>query len=232
VLGIEYIKAIRNTGSSMRPITMRRTGGEHDSDIGLSASALRKRLLQGSIPIDSMPATAVAACLEELALGRGPISLDNMESAILSRLRAVKEYSKVPGASEGLERRFKRYANSEGSVASVLTKSKTKRYTLARLRRILMCASLGIQKEDSRQAPPYSRVLAMNNTGKRLLGQAREKAKLPIVTKPASVQKLSGSAIRLFDLESAATDFYVLGYQNENQRSGGQEWRRSPIIVE
>ena len=232
VLGIEYIKAIKDYGSSMRPMTVPRTGGEHDSDEGYSASALRKALLRGSIPAELMPKAAFAASLEEIESGRGPVSVRKAELAVLARLRAIEDYSGIPGASEGLERRFKRYAARETSIASILTNVKTKRYTMSRLRRMLLCAALGIKSEDTRLSPPYLRVLAMNNKGMELLGIARKKTKLPIITKPASVNKLSASAIRMFNLEAAATDFYVLAYPKEEERAGGQEWRQSPIIIE
>ena len=79
--------------------------------------------------------------------------------------------------------------------------------------------------------PPYIRVLAMNQTGKKLLKTARMKARLPLLIKPASVNKLPGHAKKLFYKETAATDLYVLAYQNENERTGGQEWRQSPFVI-
>jgi len=95
-----------------------------------------------------------------------------------------------------------------------------------------MCAVLGIKLEDAETPPPYIKVLAMNKKGMELLGEARNKAKLPIITKPAYVNKLSDEAIRIFNLEASATDFYILAYQNENERVGGREWRQSPIITD
>ena len=232
VLGIEYIKALEKYGSTMRPITVRRTGGDHDGDTGYSASALRKVLLRGSVPLALMTGPAAAASLEEIVTGRGPVSIKKAELAVLSRLRALDDYSNVPGASEGLDHRFKRFAASESSVSAILKQVKTKRYTMSRLRRMLMCATLGIKKEDVSDPPPYIRVLALNETGMNLLGMARKKAELPIITKPASVLKQSDFAVRLYNLEAAATDFYVLAYPKEEERVGGQEWRQSPIVVE
>jgi len=231
VLGIEYIKAIGKCGSSMNPITIKRTGGEHDGDIGYSASALRKAFLRGSIPQTLMTGVAYAASLEEIISGRGPVSMQKAELAVLARLRSIKDYSNVPGVAEGLDRRFLRYAERESSIADILKMVKTKRYTMSRLRRMLICAVLGIKVEDTQIPPPYIKILAMNNTGIRLLGKLRKKTKLPVITKPASVNKLSESVLRMYNLEAAATDFYVLAYPEEDARGGGQEWRKSPIVV-
>ena len=233
VLGIEYMKALSRLGSAMQPLTMERTGGEHDSDVGYSASAVRKKILHSnSIPAQLMSEAATAVCFEEVAKGRGPVSIKNAELAVLSRLRALDDYSNITGTSEGLERRFKRFAKSETSIESILSSVKTKRYTMSRLRRMLLCAALGINNNTTRELPPYARILAMNDTGKNLLGFARKKTKLPIISKPASVYKLCNFAVELFELEAAATDFYVLAYPNEDERLGGQQWRQSPLVIE
>jgi len=232
VLGIEYIKALNELNSKIKPITIKRTGGDHDSETGYSASALRKVLLTDNIPIDLMPEAAAAVCMEEINKGRKPISIKSIEQAILSRLRLQSDYSKIAGVSEGLEKRFERYAAKESSIDAVLEKTKTKRYPMSRLRRVLICAALGIKKEDTQEPPPYIRILAMNEKGKKLLAKARKKANLPIITKPASVCKMDGRAIKQFKLESSATDLYTLAYENENNRIGGQEWLISPVILE
>jgi len=231
VLGIEYLKALNKVGSNMKPMTVERTGGDHDSDTGYSASALRKSILRGEMPKAMMTDAVVNICKEEIDAGRGPVSIKNAELAILSRLRNIKDYSTIPGVSEGLDRRIKKHTANETSITAILEKIKTKRYTMSRLRRILMCATLGISKEIVQMPPQYIRVLAMNEKGMELLGIARKKAKLPIITKPASVYKLNETAIKIFELEASATDFYVLAYPNEAQRVGGQEWRQSPIII-
>ena len=232
LLGIEYLKAITLLGSAMQPITVKRTGGEHDSDTGFSASALRKMLLRGEPPWESMPKAAASVCKEEIAAGRGPVFANSCELAVLSRLRAIKDFSSIPGASEGLDRRLMRYAVSEPTVSSILNNAKTKRYAMSRLRRMLMCACLGITAEDTLKPPPYIRVLATNRTGIRLLRTARQNNKLPIITKPASAKRLPERAARMFDKEADATDFYALAYRDENQRFGGQEWRHTPVVVD
>ncbi|MCL2426440.1 MAG: nucleotidyltransferase family protein [Oscillospiraceae bacterium] len=231
VLGIEYIKAIKNIDSKIQPFTVTRTGGEHDSDSGYSGSGLRKTFINGDVPSNLMTEAATAICKEELSAGRGPVSFQKAELAILSRLRMRESYEDVPGISEGLESRFLKFASTEYSVTKILEKVKTKRYTMARLRRILMCAVLNIKKQDIEAAPPYARILAANNKGIMILGKARKKTKMPILTKPASVYKLNKSAILTFELEAAATDFYTLAYPNEEERTGGQEWRKSPVII-
>ena len=102
VLGIEYIKAIHGLSSKLRPITMKRVGGEHDSDTGFSASAVRLQLRKtgetgGWSPV-SMPESSVSVCEEEIRGGRGPVFMENAEQAVLARLRAIDDFSWVLGA--------------------------------------------------------------------------------------------------------------------------------------
>jgi len=231
LLGIEYLKAITSYESPMIPITVKRSGGGHDSDTGLSAAALRKALLRGDKPWEFMPNAAAIVCMEEIMAGRGPVSTKQGELAMLSRLRASKGFAVVPGATEGLEHRLMRYVSSEPTIEAILEKVKTKRYTMSRLRRMLMCACLGITAADTLKPPPYIRVLAMNRVGMKLLGAARKKTRLPIITKPATSKKLAGRAAELFSKEAAATDFYVLAYPDESHRAGEQEWRQSPTVL-
>jgi len=231
LLGILYLKAIAETGSRMLPVTIKRTGGLLDGDCGYSASALRSLMRQDSEPWQYMPDAAAEVYREETSAGRGPVFMEACELAVLSRLRAVGDYSRLPGVSEGLHNRFKRYAVSEPTIEAILGKVKTKRYAMSRLRRLLLSACLGITSEDARLPPQYIRVLGMNSTGRKLLSAAREKAKLPIITKPASVHNLPGDAALQFQIEVEATDFYVLAYPDKQNRAGGQEWRFTPVVI-
>jgi len=253
LLGIEYLIAISSLKSGLTPITVARTGGEHDGVSGYSASAVRGMLLSGilnggaqSMPggtsgqsalLDKggelslrVPHTALGVYENETAEGRGPVSIKHCELAILSRLREMDDYSKLPGVSEGLEHRFLKYSRQEATVAAILDKVKSKRYVMSRLRRMLLCACLNITADDCAELPPYIRVLAMNSSGMKVLKEARKKAKLPIITKPASARGLGAQAVNLFCKEAVATDFYVLAYTGEKHRRGGSEWQTSPIV--
>ena len=262
LLGVEYLKALSKLKSSMQPITVRRTEGAHGGETGYSASAVRKEMLcrnretwhnltcgqSGEALLaqpfrsrlcrnretwqDLMPQAAADVFAEEIAKGRGPVSMKSYEQAMLSRLRALGDFSNIPGASEGLDRRFSRYTASEPTISGILESIKTKRYAMSRIRRMLICACLGITAADVHEPPPYIRVLAMNRMGMRLLKEAHGHAELPIITKPASAGRILGRAAEIFKKESAATDFYVLSYQDENERRGGQEWRKTPVVID
>jgi len=232
LLGIEYLKALMRYDSQILPMTIKRAGGEHDSDSGWSASGIRKALKSGEIPWELIPEPAAAVYKNEIDSGRLPVFVEDHEAAVLSRLRMIDDFSIFPGASGGLENRIGKYAAAEPSVSAILEKTKTKRYAMSRLRRLLMCAVLGITAEDAAVPPPYIRILAMNRKGMKLLASARKKTELPVITKPSSVIKLNKNAVRLFDIEASAADFYALAHKNPKDRIGRQEWKRSPYIID
>nr|MBP8640552.1 nucleotidyltransferase family protein [Oscillospiraceae bacterium] len=122
-------------------------------------------------------------------------------------------------------------AREEPSLDGVLSAAKSKRYALSRLRRMCMCAALGIKSTDSEGLPPYARVLSANDTGRSVLKIMSEKSAIPVITKPASVKELSLDCRRLFQLESSAHDLYVMGYSAKEERRGNADWRTSPKII-
>ena len=97
------------------------------------------------------------------------------------------------------------------------------------MRRMLLCAALGICAEDADGAPPYLRVLAASGNGRELL--RREKGKLPFVIKPASVRKLDSRSAELFQLIARAHDLYCLCSADLNGFRPGADWEKSLILV-
>ena len=114
------------------------------------------------------------------------------------------------------------------SLEELLETVKTKRYPLARLRRMALRAYLGLPPVPP-DAPPYLRLLAANERGTALLAKMRETASLPVLTKPASVRRMGEEARRLFELEARASRLYALACPNP--AAAGDEWRTGPAIV-
>ena len=236
ILGIEYIKALIRINSSIVPMAIQRLGAEHDSPTEnghiVSASQIRQILHQGREISSFLPSAANAVFQEEITTGRGPVSGTTCESAILSRLRTMpqQEYESLPDNSEGLALRLMRYAKTEPTVEQVLQAVKTKRYAMSRLRRMILCAYLGIYQSDLPETIPYIRPLAFNRIGKSLLREMRTSS-LPIITKPASVRNCCGEVQRTFAMEAHASDLYTLAFPQKSQRKGSMEWQISPIYM-
>ena len=233
-LGVEYLRSLRALGSTIRPITVRREGAAHNS-LGKtgegfrSATQLRQHLARGEweavrpyVPAGNLPLLQ-SAPLTDPELG---------ERAVLACLRkmAAEDWAKLPdaGAGEGLPQRLERAGRQCRSLDDFFTLAKTRRYAMARLRRMALWAFLGLTAADVPAEPPYLRVLGFNARGREVLKQMKTTAQLPILTKPAHARELDGPGRRLFELEAQCTDLY--GLFLPQLPPPGQEWTRGPII--
>lgn len=235
ILGIEYIKAIYDLHLDIQPITVRRVGAGHDSreESSLpSASHLRSMLSDGRDIDQYIPKEAAEVFSREMRLGRGPVMAQALDTAIVSRLRMLpaSAYDALPDASEGLGARLCRACKTECDVDAIVSAAATKRYALARLRRMIMCAALGMKAGMNEETPPYIRVLAANERGCAIIKMMHQRSSLPIITKPGEINKLGHEARELFTLESAATDLFSLGFAAREERRGDRDWRVSPYI--
>lgn len=234
-LAVEYLRALKKQGSAIEPLALPRVGAAHDSgELGdfSSASAIRERVLAGKSWRELLPEGTAHVLEREMGAGRAPVSVSNCERAILACLRQMGEEDFRPydGGNEGLYRRFYQAVQSGTALADILEAAKTKRYPLARLRRMLVLSALGVRTPGAEEMPPYLRVLGANGRGRALLREMGERAALPVLTKPGSVRRLGERAQEVFDLESRCTDFYVLAFPELAQAGPGQEFAIGPVM--
>lgn len=234
ILGVEYLKAIIKHGySHITPMTFKRIGTSHDGAAaeGLAPASLIRELLWGGGDVSEyMPKSALDIYNRQVRLGRAPVRMEKAEEAVLYRLRTMtdEEFSRLPDAAEGLDNRLALAGRTARSYAEVLENTKTKRYAMSRIRRMVLCAVLGITADMQRGLPPYIRVLGFNNRGREILHEVKKTASLPIITKPASARRLEAEARDVFELEARATDIYSLMCPKVS--AGGGEWTANPVV--
>ena len=201
ILAVEYCKAILAQGSTMAPFPILRQGNYHsplpDGD-NPSATAVRTLMLQSGLWLDYVPQEARALFRD------APMhSLEAGERAILGRLRTMTdaEFEALPYGSEGLWRKFMHACRSKASLEGILAETKSRRYTRTRLDRMVMCAFLGLTREELASAPPYTRVLAFNDRGRAILAENRkgpplinagQKTRLPFEQLEGRIEDLYG----------------------------------------
>ena len=230
LLAVEYIRASDSLGFSPALLPVKRTGSLHDGPG--SASDLRQRMENDGSWLDAVPAAAAEVFRRETEAGRGPVLPEALRLPLLSRLRerTRENFARVPDAAEGLENSLFAAARRETSPESVAMSVKSKRYALSRLRRMIMCAALGVERGTSDGVPPYIRVLAMDGKGAALLREMRRRASLPVIVKPAHVLRGSPAAREIFELGSRAHDLYVLGFSSRDGQQGGEDYRSTPYL--
>lgn len=216
ILGVSYLQALHHLQSEIQPFVLKRTGAAHDSAEGeasvRSASYLRQLLHARESVRQFMPSAAWEQLTLALQNGCTPADIRRLERAVLLALRtSTPAYlASLPEVSEGLENRLLAAAQKATGYDELFLLAKTRRYPLARLRRIVLCCLLGITEEMQQKSVPYLRVLGFNERGQALLRRAKKTATLPILQRTADATDLSAAARAVFDLENRASDLFAL----------------------
>ena len=226
ILATEYVRAIRSAGFQMEAVPISRRGGYHDGGLNeyASASAIRAAMTRGEID-------AALACLPE---GARPCAVPErthpMDDILLYRLRQMSlgELASLPDMVEGLEHRLYRLCREAGTREELLEALKCKRYTRARLSRLLTHALLGLDKRftEAHPVPTYARLIGLRRGAEGLMGELTRRSTLPIVSSPANLRDDA-----IFQLECHATDVWALLHDETNRRRFGRELTEKFIRV-
>ena len=214
-LAIEYLKAMIAVKLKIQPFTVKRNE-LHDAMMPsgkIASASLIRQLMESQtddyddlVPEDS--SEAISACAAAGMVAR----FEHLERILLYKLRtaSAEEISGLPEVGQGLENKILS-ARNETSLESMLLAMKSKRYTMARIRRILLDLLIGIQPKDTDAPPPYGRILALSERGRDILSAAKQAGTtLPYATSLAKLAELGGACKECSDLEARATAVYSL----------------------
>lgn len=222
-LAVEYIKALDDIGSGISPFAVKRSGAGHDSgdESGgfASASLIRGRILAGEDYSKLAPVTNAEAA-----------DIKRLETAILAKLRMMKrdDFENIYDAAQGLGERLYKAVKIAGTLDELYFLTKTKRYTLARIRRAVLCSFLDIDKKQLLAPNAYIRILGMNTRGREILAAA--KCSLPVDTSLKALMKHSREAFKQGASEEGFGNIYALAFPKPH-RCGG-EFTAKPVIIE
>ena len=194
ILAIEYLKALKKIKSTIQPIPIKREKVYYNDNVIVdefaSATAIRKLLKNEEFSEirKVVPKSTYQILKKETELGNVVLDLSRYEKEIIYNLRrmTVSEIAELPDVNEGLEHSLKNAANYSNDITNLINIVKTKRYTVTRIQRILICALLGITKRDvgmAKKAEPYIRVLGFNEKGKELISRInKQNPKATVIT--------------------------------------------------
>ena len=210
-LGIEYILAAKKLNLPIDFHCIKRLGAMHDSsDIAdgfVSSSFIREELFKGNIGYTErfMPREIRGIITPEHIA-----NISRLENAILCSLRSktVDDFKNLPDISEGLENKIYFSVRVATSLEELYNMIKTKRYTLARIRRLVLSAFLGFDNKFFMVTPPYVRVLGFSKQG--LSHLKKPQGVIPIITRASQIKELDADALKVFETECRATDIYNL----------------------
>ena len=234
ILAIEYLKALKKIKSTIQPIPIKREKVYYNDNVIVdefaSATAIRKLLKNEEFSEirKVVPKSTYQILKKETELGNVVLDLSRYEKEIIYNLRrmTVSEIAELPDVNEGLEHSLKNAANYSNDITNLINIVKTKRYTVTRIQRILICALLGITKRDvgmAKKAEPYIRVLGFNEKGKELISRInKQNPKATVITSVKKFQdknnnnKNSKIYKRLLDIDIFSTNVYTMACKSES----------------
>lgn len=171
LLGISYIKAIKETKSNIIPITIKRTNDYHDlnsNDEIISADNIRNKIINNEdispyLPNDVKPLI-------------NTIDQNKLFELLKVKIITEKDLSIYLDVDEGIENRLKKQIVNANSLAEYINLIKTKRYTINKINRMLIHILIGFTKADKYLLETdYLRILGFNEAGKKYIKALKAK---------------------------------------------------------
>jgi len=230
LLGVEYIKAARNSPDIMLH-TVKRDGSDYnETNLGESqcpsASAIRAAWEKGEYDLSTyLPQDALNVFNE--AIERGAIIDETLLSRALLmhfRLADAEMLSRFAQADGGVANRICSIASKASSFEELFEELRTKRYTDAKLRRAILFSLTGVKEEILKQKPEYTTLLGADAKGRELLSAVRKKRTITVVTKPADAPAESEQ----YKLGRKLEAIFTLGLKNA--RTLEDSYRKNAFI--
>ncbi|MBN1957532.1 MAG: nucleotidyltransferase [Desulfuromonadales bacterium] len=230
ILGVEYLKALRQAGSAIVPLTVKRLGaGYHDSCVGegrmASATGIRQRLKKGEDVDVLMPKRVHEVLLKTLKAGHF-LAEERFFSLLLTRIFSQSfELERFWLVDNGMEKRLLAYADQAGDLETLISGIKSRQLTRTRIQRMLIAVLLGLERTQVEELlsaePKYLHLLAVSEKGRNFLSRSRKQRTIPLIQNFSRVYPTLkrcygvGSdeyrlALTQLELETRATRMYSL----------------------
>lgn len=226
ILAVEYCRALLKRNSSIKAFTIKRAAVKHDDDYisqGFASASKIREMIYLNMDISRLIPYDVNLLKDNISY-----RIEYLDNAVLAKMRTIcpEQLCNINEVSEGLENRIIDAAMHTDSFISLAHAVKSKRYTLSKIRRILIASLLNFTKDIYSPNPEYIRVLGMNKTGMEILKRTKRNCPVPIITKAAHFKKTS----KQFALDVRATNISALCHPSHY--SGNMDFKTSPIIID
>ena len=155
-----------------------------------------------------------------------PNALDHMALYALRRMTA-HDLAEVPDVGEGFENVLYKAARTARTMEEFLVAVKSKRYTMARVKRIVINALLGVTSDQvhatiaSREGS-YLRVLGFRRESRALLSQIGKCKRIPLVLRNADIETCPLIVQRNLETDALSSDLlaYATGCDIKRDATG------------
>ncbi len=227
ILGIEYLKALISSNSTIRPFTISRMANHYHSmnlDMPFCSATAIRTSLEESTDLNLIRNQVPDGCLRILNESYGkicPITSNDFSSILNDRLLTETDYSVYEGFSDELAARLQNLMPDFMDFESWIDALKTKSYTRTRICRSLLHLILDIRHEDMEKYMEYdgclyARILGFNSQSADLLTKMKQHCDVPMIVKMADAQnQLSPIGQTMLKQEIHASDLYNLIVYNK-----------------
>lgn len=212
ILSIEYLNALKNINSKIKPKTIKR-------NFDFASASLIREKLKNSECVDTLVPTETRKTYDTKAF-------DNLVLYHFTK-ESEKALQYICDMSEGLEHKFKKALKDATTCNELAECVKSKRYTRTRIDRIIVNSLLGIYDEHTKFEPQYARVLAFNDKGQQLLSKMKKTSSIPIITKLADAKPTNKEFEVMLKKDILSTDIYSIITNNVL----GLDFKTSPKII-
>lgn len=227
-LALEYLKSLLALGSSMQPFVVRRTAPYHGGeDDWASASTLRRAVYAGKAEAALLHLPDGARRISASALAEGIPDPRRLSDFALLTLRnlPLSRASALPDGGEGLAERLLSAARGATSYEDLVDKVKCKRYTRARITRLIAAALLDLPAQPP-QRIPYLRLTGFREAARPLISELARRAALPIASDAVALRNNP-----VFALERRATDLWGLLTDSPRYRLAERDLREKFLVI-
>lgn len=187
ILGVEYIKAIKKTGSALKPIAVKRTtprGGfdEHFASSGYIRECFYKEKTEEIYEKNFMPDSC---CLEGIFENRDEfrkLMLYSFMTKSPTQLEECLEFSK--GMGYAVTKSALKSKNFEEMCQSLVNKHTT----LSKVRRMLLFGFFSVGKEVYKEDIKYTNILSLSEKGREAIKAFREDRKIIIASRVKDIK--------------------------------------------
>lgn len=190
ILGIEYLRALRQLGSTVVPHAIQRIGaGFHEEQARghiASATGIRRMLQDGESTSAFIPPSARGPFEQVLAAGQR-LDQDLLYRLLLSRiLRGGESLRDLYQVESGIENRLFEAALCSRDYEALVDAVKSRHVTRTRIQRILSYILNEVRNDDMQaflaSGPLYLHLLGSSDKGQAYLAASRKLRQLPLVS--------------------------------------------------
>lgn len=209
LLGISYVKVLKQNNYKIIPETIKRTNSYHEEELNesiSSATAIRKAL-NNNEDIKTQVPEITLDYLTDLH------TIEEYFPLLKYKIITEKDLSIYNTVDEGIDQKLKKEIINATSYQDLINRIKSKRYTYNKLSRMLIHILCNFTKEKKEQFKDisYIRLLGFSDKGRKYLNTIKKDLDIPLIS------KINRNKDPMLEFEIETTKIYSLNLNCEKQ---------------